>query len=259
MVEEAPKSSLQRMAGKAADKLGDKVGDWIWQGLTTLGVGSVLATWLAKEWVCIRQPLCQVSGRLHGVLMVVSVAATAVAVMLGVRLLRAQRELRTVKAEAVIKPTERSGRLPSPPPFQKVVVEDTRLKLRWFIRRPLHEWIEWRNVLSSVTPLTVEQVLDGPFHAVDGCNAPLKLNPDFSPSGNHPPTFDEHCPTCGQHVFEAAPQKGHAYKTFAGAWQVRASAIEELQRMERNGAKLDGTAPISLENPEYWKLMLPPD
>lgn len=39
---------------------------------------------------------------------------------------------------------------------------------------------------------------------------------------------------------------------------MRALAILELQRMERNGAVLDGTVPVVLGNPSYWKAMLPP-
>jgi hypothetical protein len=104
----------------------------------------------------------------------------------------------------------------------------------------------------------VQRVLDGPFHAYPGCNAALAEVPTgASAEGSASPQFDERCKNCGQRVFCGARlNEGFG----VSVWAVRVGALEELQRMHRNGTKLpeaQWSPPIVLENPGYWQLMLP--
>lgn len=79
-----------------------------------------------------------------------------------------------------------------------------------------------------------------------------------SAAGAASPQFDEQCRQCGKRVF-----KGVRLHEGPGVsvWSVRAYALEELQRMNRNGTRLRDhgwTAPVVLKSPRYWELMLPP-
>ncbi len=138
----------------------------------------------------------------------------------------------------------------APQPFQRITVEDQRLKLRWSIRRPPKEWLDWRNIRSTISPGAVHQVLDGPFHAAPDCNAPLEEPWVSRPSGGYP-IFKDTCPSCGERVFRTSDGGAPLADT------VRAQALEEVQRMARNKPVLDG-ADITLERPAYWKVMLAP-
>ena len=131
-------------------------------------------------------------------------------------------------------------------------MDDDERELRWFIRRPPREWLHWRGIDHNITPDTVHEVLDGPFHAVPGCNAALKEN-----WSGHQPTFDEKCPSCGEPIFRRRISYQAGDDTSVWVWKVRTQVLEELQRMERNGTVFDG-ARIVLERPGYWKAMLPP-
>ncbi len=266
MAEEASKGTLQRVADKATDKVVERVVEWLLDNLKDaakslalpalglVGIGVAARHWLANEWACINKPWCTVSGLSLGVLIGAVILLTAGLLLLGRALVRTRRELHAVKEQpksAVVLP---------PALFQKIAVEDERLKLRWFIRRsPPREWRDWRNIDVTVSPQAVEYVLDGPFHSKPGCNEHLKILPDLSPSGNHSPTFDEYCPNCKDRVFLSA---GFVDSRVVAVPPVRTKALEELQRMERNGTKLEGRdslePPIVLENPGYWNLMLPP-
>jgi hypothetical protein len=143
------------------------------------------------------------------------------------------------------------------PQFHDIEVEDKRLNLRWFIRRPPREWIHWRNINRTASPELVQQVLDGPFHALPGCNAPLGEKPLLglvNEATGASPQFDDECSHCGQRIFKSTTG-------YVNVWPVRAHALEELQRMHRNGTKLpeaQWSSPIVLENPGYWQSMLPP-
>jgi hypothetical protein len=53
--------------------------------------------------------------------------------------------------------------------FQHINVEDERLKLRWILRRPLKDWCDLQDVTNRLSPESVRDILDGPFHAVEGC------------------------------------------------------------------------------------------
>lgn len=50
----------------------------------------------------------------------------------------------------------------------------------------------------------VQQVLDGPFHAVSGCNAP----PPETQAVDRYPVFIEHCTNCGEHIFRGIVEDG---------------------------------------------------
>jgi hypothetical protein len=192
-----------------------------------------------------------VPGRSLGVLIAVTIVTAGAAIALGFLWYRTRRELRAMAPQPQATPK------PVTPQFRDIEVEDKSLNLRWFIRRPPREWIHWRNINQTVSPAAVQQVLDGPFHAAPGCNAPLREKPltGLMNEGTGTPQFDEKCRHCGQRVFQGTTAFG------VSVWPVRAYALEELQRMQRNGTKLpeaQWSPPIVLENPEYWKLMLPP-
>lgn len=246
--------STKRLLDRVKDKLSEKLGDWLFEGLSWL-VGVVLLGgwavharhWLADEWACINQPLCEVRGSSLGVLIAATIVTTGAAIFLGRLWYRTRRELRATAAQP--------GTTPKPitPEFRDIEVQDKRLNLRWFIRRPPHEWLNWRNINLTVAPVAVQHVLDGPFHAAPGCNTPLRERRLTGLIGEAIETlyFDEKCSHCGERVFQGTASVG----------PVRAYALEELQRMQRNGTKLpeaQWSPPIVLENPEYWKLMLPP-
>jgi hypothetical protein len=172
--------------------------------------------------------------------MVAAMVGTAAAVILGIRLFRVRRELQAIKEQP------QTASSPPNPLFHPIEVEDQKLMLRWFIRRPPHEWLLWRNVAKNLSPQEVQQALDGPFHAAPGCNAPLLEFHGHGVGELLPPTLAEQCRHCGERVFQG----------YAGVSRVRADALEELQPMNLNGTALEGRTlqdpPIVLEKPAYW-------
>lgn len=245
--------STKGLLDRIRDKVGDKVADWLFEGLKWL-VGSVLLGgwavlarhWIAGEWACISKPSCEVSGWSLGALIAVTIMTTGAAIVLGWLWYRTRRKLRAMEAK------------PKTPQFRDIQVEDERLNLRWFIRRRPNDWLQWRNVADTIPAQDVHTVLDGPFHA--DCMAALVEIPARQTSSGFSgsPTFDENCRTCGQRIFIGSRHhEGYA----VSVWRVRAYALEELQRMQRKGTKIpeaQWSPPIALENPEYWKVMLPP-
>lgn len=245
---ESKKSLLDRIR----DKVSDNLIDWLLEGLkwligsALLGAWAILARhWLAKEWGCITAPWCAVRGWSLGMLIAFTLMMSVAAIAFGRLWYRTQRELRALAK-------------PNTPQFRDIEVEDKKLNLRWRIRRPPHEWRHWRNIASTRGWVGVHQVLDGPFHAAPGCMAPLVEIPATLMSSHGSPTFAENCRQCGQRIFVGLhAEEGRR----VAVWPVRAYALEELQRMEMNGTKIPEARwcpPIVLENPEYWKLMLPP-
>src|ERR1700722_4183861 len=103
MAEEDSKGLPSKIIGKVGDKLtdrlGEKIADRLWEGLIAAGIGSVLASWVAGEWACIRKPWCEVRGWSLGMLIATTVVTTAAAIYVGRRWLRTRRELRVAKAE----------------------------------------------------------------------------------------------------------------------------------------------------------------
>lgn len=244
---------------RIGDKLTDRLIDWI-VGLLPVGIGAAVLAWLAHQWACIKQPLCSVPGWLHGLLIGTAGMSLTAAFLLARWGLRNRRELRETKAtlEAKASPAKVLS-TSAAASFHPIVVEDHQLKLRWYIRRPPKEWLEWRNIKPGASASSVHAVVDGPFHAVPGCNAALTEIPTrASLAGPLSPTFDEKCRVCGQRIFRGVHEAGYG----VAVWPVRVQALEELQRMHRNGIKLEGRTaqdgPIVLEKPDYWALMLPP-
>lgn len=250
MTEQAPRGLFQWARTRVVDWVFKKLLDV----LVSAGAFAAAVAWIKGEWACIRRPWCEVSGWSLGLLIAFTVIATYAALFCGRRWYQAHRELRAVAAQPRATPEAAT------PQFHDIEVLDEKLNLRWFIRRPPHEWLHWRNVARTVADATVRQVLDGPFDAVDGCNAPLVEIPTKATiDGASSPQFDEKCTNCGRRVFRDAHRSGG---WGVSVWSVRAYALEELQRMQRNGTKLPAAQwrpAVVLENPEYWKLMLTPD
>jgi len=255
MADERPKGLLHRIREKATDKLIEWLLGAI--GAAVLAWLYLARFWIGREWTCVSSEWCTVSGWSLGLLIAAAVVITAAAAFLAVRLYRINRGT-TRASEAAGAPSRSNVRVYGPgdsPPFQKIIVIDGRLKLRWFIIRPPKEWLPWRDIQNKLSPEAVQQVLDGPFHAVPGCNAPLAER-WVSTSDERYLIFVDTCPSCGKRVFR--PLIANAGTTLAIVFFVRAQALEELQRIERNGRVLDATVPVLLENPAYWKAMLPP-
>jgi hypothetical protein len=244
VVEEESKGLLRRLGDKLADKAIDRGFDIV----ASLGFSGLAIAWARSEWTCIKQPSCRVPGWEHGLLILLFVVAVTAAFLFGRAWFRVRRELRA---------TQDRSTTASSPRFHDIEVEDKRLNLRWFIRRPPREWVLWRNIDRTVSPGTVQQVLDGPFHAVPGCNAPLREKRQtglINETSETSPLLDDKCSHCGQRVFQAATGVS------VSVWPVRTFALEELQRMYRNGTKLPEAQwrpSVILESPGYWNLMLP--
>jgi hypothetical protein len=109
---------------------------------------AVLIPWLKAQWACITQPKCAVTGWAHGVLILVAVLGVAAAITFGVAWYRAHRQLNA-----------------KPRPYKPLDVHDKKLNLRWVIRQPPSAWLHWRNIANTISPIAVQAVLDGPFHA----------------------------------------------------------------------------------------------
>ncbi len=139
--------------------------------------------------------------------------------------------------------------------FQKIDVFDDRLQLQWIIRRPPERWLGKYDVAKDLRPLSVSQILDGPFHAVPNCHERLAELPVWHSSSNPSPPLAENCPGCGEQIFTAAYVSLEKVRVLV--WPVRAQALAEIDRMHRLGREIKGPR-LVLENPQYWKAMLPP-
>lgn len=261
---EAPKGFLSRLKEKVDEKLVEKIADGaVWLVLlASLALLVFARQWMVDEWVCIKKPWCEVRGWSLGVLLAAAVVATTTAIYFGLKWYRTRRELHVLKTRAIVAQAAAGAeaaavRAKAPVPFWNITVEDRRLQLRWIIRRPPKEWLHWRNVRSTVSPGAVHEVLDGPFHAAPGCNAPLEETYD-GVLRTDSPTLSERCPVCGQQVFRPRRSETGFGNAVVYVWAMRAQALEELQRMERNGSPFDADVNLTLESPAYWKSMRPP-
>jgi len=234
-----------------ADKAADKAVEWVVAGILTALVAWLLLArhWVVNEWACINKQWCEVEGWSLGSLIAFAAAAATAAGYIGFRLYRTQRDLRAQLAVAKPKTSGMRVYVSGDMPFQKITVEDQRLRLRWFLLRPPKEWLHLRDIARSCAPSAVQAILDGPFHAEPECNAELAQT--WVGTAEPQPVFIKRCSSCGKVIFRGLQNKDVA------VWPVRAMALEELQRMERSGTKFDGRA-ITLEKPAYWIAMLPP-
>jgi hypothetical protein len=237
-----------------------------WSAIGVVGAAVAAARkWLGHEWACIEGPWCTVGGWSLGLLILVMLALIAAVAWLLARVLRLRGRLETASAalaaaeraaavdpaiEAVAK--ARLGKAPDPPPaFKYKVVDDERLNLRWQLRRPSSEWLE--HDLNRVGSPFVQQVLDGPFHAVEGCQDRLQERG----GGSGTPYLEPRCPGCRKLIFRVRELAGES-QAWAYAWEVRAQALGELQRMHRNDNTALQKQRIVLERPQYWQRMIPP-
>jgi hypothetical protein len=236
-----------------------------WSAIGVVGGAIAIAgKWLGREWACIEGPWCTVSGWSLGLLTLVTLALIAAVAWLLVRVRRLRGRLETASAalaaakraaavEAAIEAAARA-RLGRTPPdaqaFKYKVVDDERLNLRWQLRRPSSEWLE--QDLNRVGSPFVQQVLDGPFHAVEGCQDRLQERGVSSGA----PYLEPRCPGCRKLIFRVRELPGESV-AFAYTWEVRAQALGELQRMHRNNNTALQKPRIVLERPQYWQRMIP--
>jgi hypothetical protein len=260
-VAEQSESRVQSLGAKVAEKLGDKVVDWLWLALLPLaGAAALFARrWIAEEWACIKKPYCAVQGWSLGLLILAFLAVLGIVTFLAIKLLRSRRDLGRKQHELELRIAREAMLVSSnPPPFKPITVEDERLKLRWFIRKSPDGWLHWRKIDTTVDPAFMRETLDGPFHAVPGCNGPLAENWLYTSDGSsRQPVFTGQCQTCSVKIFQGFTVDGRRSGSVP-AWPVCAQALEELQRMHRNGAAFNGET-ITLEKPTYWKAMVPPE
>jgi hypothetical protein len=279
MTDESEKKLLQRIKDKVADTVAEQIGLGLF-GLLCLFAVTPAREWMANEWACIRKPWCEVQGWSLGGLIAFTLVAAVAAIHFGVKWYRTQRAAaqaaqaaqvvqttlteRVAQAEqtALAAQAERAAlatqvaqakravktQVLAQPFFREIKVEDRALGLHWILRRPPNDWRDLRNIAITVTPSYLRQILDGPFHSAPGCNAQLEEH-------WHTESFSEQCPTCNQQIFRARASES-GFGSAVNARHVRAQALEELQRMERNGTVFDGTT-IVLDNPGYWKTMRP--
>jgi hypothetical protein len=137
-------------------------------------------------------------------------------------------------------------------PFQPIEVDDERLQLRWYIRQRPESWLHYMDVQHRLAPFAVQDILDGPFHTV--CLERLQEHRSGYGGSNSSPFLSENCPSCGVKLF-TVPRRA-LESDFALSWTVRAQAVEELQRMQRGGARIEGPR-LVLERPLYWGTMVP--
>ena len=204
---------------------------WIVGALLTSSAILVLirggGAWINHEWSCVHQPWCTVSGwSLELLLVGFVVVSTALMVLLWV--------LRWVLAY-----------LPDVLWFRGIDVIDGRCNLRWIIVKPPRHWLHSR----SNTQYDVMKIIDGPLHAVDGCNGRLALQ---YPGAN----LDPVCPTCGQLLFVYRSPHGPGCPLPA-AEAVRMAVFQELERMDYDGIRIRGRR-VVLRRPGYWGYLIPP-
>jgi hypothetical protein len=140
-------------------------------------------------------------------------------------------------------------------PFQAIDAIDERLKLRWIIREPPEKWVAWLYPYGRHTRLSVERILDGPFHAVADCNERLSdYGWDRSEIrfGRASPILSGQCPGCKALLFKMA-----SASDYPQVWTVRAQTLAELQRLHRGGTPIEGPR-IVLQKLQYWDYLLPP-
>jgi hypothetical protein len=139
------------------------------------------------------------------------------------------------------------------PRFQSIRVDDERLKLFWIIRQSPETWLNYQDVQHRLTASAVHEILDGPFHTI--CQERLDEERTGFGASYSSPVLIETCPNCDLQLF-TVPRPG-LDPSRAFSWTVRAQAVQELQRMHRNGTRIKGPR-LTLERPLYWNDMLPP-
>jgi hypothetical protein len=262
-----PKSNLLRrfqawLLKKAADHIVGAVISLV--SLTAiLGWLAGIGVWLGREWTCVRQSLCTVSGWSLGVLIGVAVIFGAAAVVLALSCMRLKRRLKTTATQAasaiaaLATAQAKKGLrevLARPPPFAPIQVDDERLHLQWQILKPPTQWEPQLDPQRDLSPQHVKSIIDGPFHAVPGCGERLR---EFGGSGwyGSDPSLDSRCPGCHAELFSVRQQPLES--RLIDAWATRAQALAELQRMQRSGVPIVGPR-LVLQRPQYWNKMRPP-
>jgi len=129
--------------------------------------------------------------------------------------------------------------------FIPIPVRDEKLDIAWTIIDDPKTWIQ-SVTLDTASESYLVTLLDGPFHAAEGCHERLSAN--AAPTRNGPALAEE-CPGCGELVFVTVE--------FPGLWKVRSYAVAELQRLARIGVKIEWPV-VTLRNPLYWRVLSPP-
>lgn len=198
-----------------------------------VGVGSV--AWAAL-WAVLSKSVT-IPSWCAALIIALVVALALLAVVQRVRISKAAKAL-----ECALRAQERSKRRI----FNPIVVHDPKLAIYWNIVTDPEQWIRnHREIQGSGYPHH-ETLLAGPYHSRSGCAAELKTITVMQ--GSSPQLMCD-CPSCGDKVFRVPSEE-----TTVKVWQVRAQALEELQRLARVGKPIAGV--VTLENPSYWNEML---
>lgn len=243
-------ASLRRLGRNVIDKTGDHLLEWIIRagGVFLLGWLLLARKWIGRRWECIRSPSCEVPGWSIGALVALLVIAVAALAWLAILLQRSRRALRTISGELAPVPAP----APVPRPFTQIPVVDPRLRLRWNLLRPVDRWADIQNVLTE-PPVVIQDKIDGPFHNVDGCMERLT---EVRTGYGHRTTFHDHCPRCGVLLFRLRSDRD-GIRVFPDANLVRAQALAELQRLNRNHVPIADGQQVELQTPQYWTTMIP--
>jgi hypothetical protein len=204
----------------------------------------VVRRWLAEQAVCMIQGACTITGPRLTVLVLGVYLVVFASGVLAVMLWRSRATTKLVQRQL----TEATARL-RPPPFEEVPVEDKRYHLRWFIKRPPSEWLDW-DAIYNYSPELIANVIGGPLHA-EGCNG--RLREDWSQQKEKGPAIDPECPVCGVQLWN--PLTEDYEPTRIRLFDTRWGVLQTLQRQCRNGTAL--TSAVVLDKPEYWKAMTP--
>ena len=172
--------------------------------------------------------------------------AIVVVVVVALALLAVRQNFSLRRATETIETTRRAQDRPKRNSFTPIVVHDPKLAIDWYIVTDPENWVRnHREITGSGYPHH-ETLLAGPYHSKPGCAAELKA---FTVMRGSSPQLLCNGPSCGDMVFRVPYEE-----TEVELWQVRAQALEELQRLARVGKAIAGE--VTLENPLYWNEVL---
>lgn len=174
--------------------------------------------WIVREWTCVHAPWCTVSGESLGLLLLGFLLLVAAVVGLCY-------VLRHVGADALAVYW-----------FKSFYALDDRYKLGWRVQVSPRLWPRDR----ATEEIQVQRILDGPFHAVAGCNERLSVD-----RGGR---VESSCGSCRRILFN--------YRERSTLSEMREAVFNELLRMERDGKRVRGPR-VVLQRPRYWDALRP--
>lgn len=132
-----------------------------------------------------------------------------------------------------------TSKAPQPlPGFVPFTVREPSHSVEWRIQTDPTGWQDMHA--ETFGPAYVRQVITGPFHLKDNCQADVRF---LDVPQTHYTMLDTWCPRCDPEFVPGEPVNEERMQG------IRMAVLTELQRLHRKGLKLEGT--ITLENPVY--------